>query len=127
MVEANKLRFGKGDWLAMGLVVLLAVLVGICYLPRKASQAPQAQIYLNGQLIKTVALNEDQVFTVSGSHTNEITVAGGKISVTRSDCPGGDCMHSGSIGSAGRVIVCLPNALEIRIVSGNTDVDFVVG
>ena len=58
---------------------------------------------------------------------NTITVCDGKISFSDSDCPGQDCVHSGSIGSTGRSLVCLPNAVEIRVVSGESDVDFVVG
>ena len=46
---------------------------------------------------------------------------------TESDCPGRDCVHSGSIGSTGRSIVCLPNRVEIRVISAEADVDFVVG
>ena len=38
-----------------------------------------------------------------------------------------DCVGCGWSNATGRSIVCLPNGLEIRIVSGQSDVDFVVG
>ena len=123
---AEKLRFRKGDWIAVALVVVLAVLVLLCFLPRNQSAA-YAQVYLNGELVKTVSLDQDQTFTVTGDYCNEITVKDGAISVTAADCPGEDCVHSGSVYTDGRVIVCLPNGLEIRVVSKASDVDFVVG
>ena len=77
--------------------------------------------------LKTLSLDEDTCFAISGAYTNEITVKDGQIAITASDCPGEDCVHSGSGGSVGRSIICLPNRVEIRVVAGQTDVDFVVG
>ena len=127
MVSAEKLRFRKGDCIAIAAVLLLAAAVLLCFLPRKSDGTAQAQIYLNGQLVKTVSLDQDQTFVIEDHYRNEITVSGGNISITASDCPGQDCVHSGSIHAPGRVLVCLPNALEIRVISGDADVDFIVG
>ena len=127
MVEAEKLRFRKGDWLAVALVILIAVSVMLCFLPGSNRKAAQAQIYLGGELIKTLPLSQDQTFLVEDRFTNEITVADGAIFFSQSDCPGKDCVHSGSIHSSGRVLVCLPNEVEIRVVSQENEVDFVVG
>ena len=127
VAEAEKLRFRKGDWLAIVLVAVIAVATLLCFLPGGNEQAAYAEIYLNGQLIKTVSLSEDQTFFVEDRYCNTVTVSGGSISISDSDCPGKDCVHSGSIGHAGRSLVCLPNAVEIRVISGESDVDFVVG
>ena len=127
MAETEKLRFCKGDWLAVALVAVIAVAVMLCFLPRGNEPAAYAQIYLNGQLIKTVPLRENQTFLVEDQYSNEITVADGTIAFTDSDCPGKDCVHSGSIRNTGRSLVCLPNGVEIRVVSAESDVDFVVG
>ena len=127
MVETEKLRFRKGDWLAVALVILIAASVMLCFLPKSGDAGAQAQIYLGGELIKTVPLNRDQTFLVEDRFVNRITVADGAICFSDSDCPGRDCVHSGSIHSAGRVLVCLPNGVEIRVVSQTSDVDFVVG
>ena len=127
MAEMEKLRFCKGDWLAVAIVVVIAVAVMLCFLPGNDGESSCAQIYQNGQLVRTVELNEDQKFLIEGEYCNEITVADGAITFTASDCPGQDCVHSGSIHSSGRSLVCLPNGVEIRVVSEETDVDFVVG
>ena len=125
MAETKKLRFCKGDLLAIGLVILVATAVLLCFLPQKTGAA-QAEIYLDGALLKTVDLQTDDTFTLSFRYNNTVTVSGGKIAITASDCPGRDCVHSGAIGSRGRSLVCLPNSLEIRVVASSDDVDFVV-
>ena len=83
--------------------------------------------YLNFWLLMTVSLDQPREFPVEGDYCNTVTVREGGIAITASDCPGQDCVHSGAIHSPGRSLVCLPNALEIRVVSGQSDVDFVVG
>lgn len=127
MAKQEILRFRKGDFLAIALVVLLAVLVAAFYLPKGSSGPVMAEIYRDGQLLQRVSLDTDTSFEVTGKFTNVITVADGSIAITASDCPGEDCVHSGGIHSSGRSIVCLPNALEVRVVTQASDVDFVVG
>lgn len=127
MENPESLRFRKADLLAAALVVLLAVLTAVWFLPNENSGTGMAQVYQNGELVKTLPLDEDAVFTIAGKYSNTITVQAGTAAITESDCPGGDCVHSGAIRSAGRSIVCLPNAVEIRVVNAVSDVDFVVG
>lgn len=119
--------FKIGDLLAIGAVLLLAVLCFLGFLPKGSEEGSRAQIYQDGELLMTVSLDQDQQFTVEGDYTNIVTVTDGQIAITESDCPGQDCVHSGAVHSSGRSLVCLPNSLEIRVVSGEADVDFVVG
>lgn len=126
-MDSKKLRFQKADILVVAAVVLLAAVVFALFLPGENGKDGVAEIYQNGKLIKTVSLQEDQTFAVADQYSNTITIRDGKIAVTASDCPGQDCVHCGWTNTAGRSIVCLPNGLEIRIVAGSSDVDFVVG
>ena len=127
MDSSGALRFRKGDLIAIVLVLILAISVFLCFLPRRNEETVYAQIYLNGHLVTTVALDQAQSFVIEDRYRNEITVSDGKISITAANCPGQDCVHSGSIHAPGRSLVCLPNGLEIRVLSGKADVDFVVG
>ena len=127
MTNLQSLRFRKGDILAIVLVAVLAVLVAVCFLPKEIQGAVSAEIYQDGSLVKTLSLSEDMTFQIEGKYRNEITVQNGEIAITASDCPGEDCVHSGPIHSSGRSIVCLPNGVEVRVVNGVSDVDFVVG
>ena len=127
MVKPEHLRFRKGDVLAIAAVLILAIAVAVSYLPKDHSGPVKAEIYHEGELVKSLSLEEDICFEILGDYTNEITVKDGRISITASDCPGEDCVHSGAISSTGRSIVCLPNEVEVRVISGESDVDFVVG
>ena len=122
-----RLRFRKGDLLAIVSTLLLAVVVFVIFLPGRGGTAAIAQIYQDNTLVRTVSLETDQEFTLAGQYNMTVAVRDGKIAVTQSDCPGEDCVHSGWSDSSGRSIVCLPNRVEIRIVSDTDDVDFVVG
>ena len=127
MKKTDDLRFRKGDLLAVVIVAVLAVVVALSFLPSGDSEGIQAQIYQNGELIETLSLNEATSLEITGKYTNVITVHDGGIAITASDCPGEDCVHSGAIRSSGRSIVCLPNGVEVRVVTQASDVDFVVG
>jgi hypothetical protein len=122
-----RLRFQKGDGLAIGLVVLLAVCTLLLFLPGKNETAVAVEIYHQGTLVKTLSLTGEESYVLTGDYTNVITVSQGAVSITSSDCPGLDCVHSGAISASGRSLVCLPNEVEVRIVGKTDDVDFVVG
>lgn len=122
-----RLRFQKGDLLAVGLTLLLAVLVFLAFLPGSREEAAYAEIYRDGVLLRTVSLGTDTQFTLEDTYRTTVTVENGRIAVTASDCPGEDCVASSWISHTGRSIVCLPARLEIRVVASPGDVDFVVG
>lgn len=119
--------FKIGDLFAIGAVLLLAAVSFLSFLPRQGDGKPVARIYQNAKLLMTVPLDQPQQFSVEGEYCNTVRVEDGAIAIVASDCPGQDCVHSGSIHAPGRSLVCLPNGLEIRVVSGQSDVDFVVG
>lgn len=102
---------------AVGIIVWLV----IRNVPR---ENPAAEIYLNGELLKTVSLAEECEFTVDcGNGHNTVTVRGGAVSVTEADCPDKVCVRTGAISGGAVPIVCLPHRLEIRIVDGSDSID----
>ena len=123
----GKLGFRIGDVLAVVLVIALAVAVFLCFLPGRKSEPGAVEIYQNGKLIRALPLDENAEFSVDGKYRNTVTVRDGKVAITESDCPGEDCVACGWASGTGRSIVCLPNGVEIRVVAGSGDVDFVVG
>ena len=127
MANQEHLRFRKGDILAIVLVAALAVFVAVCFLPKTSTDPVMAEVYHNGDLVKTLSLEENTAFVLEGIYSNTITVENGSVSITKSDCPGEDCVHSGAIHSSGRSLVCLPNGVVVRVITQNSDVDFVVG
>ena len=125
MKKRVKLSFLKGDFAAALLVILLAAAAGIWFWPNADEDGKRAELWLNGQLVQSIALDEDQTLELEGDYCSRITVRNGRVAVTESDCPGQDCVHSGWVFGAGHSIVCLPNRMEIRIV-GEQKVDLIL-
>lgn len=127
MEKKSEFTFRKGDWIAVILVILMAVSTFLCFLPKGTTDdaAVVVQIYKDSTLIKECNLNVNETFVIEGEYVNTVTIRDGKIGITESNCPGTDCVHSGLIGTIGRSIVCLPNKVEIRI-TGEAEVDIVV-
>lgn len=127
MQKSPHLTFRRGDWFAIALVLLIAAATLVAFLPKgSADERSVVQIRQDGSLIQELPINIDQEFIISGSYENIVCISGGRVSITQSDCPGTDCVHSGWISTPGRSIVCLPNRVEVRIVGTASDVDFVV-
>lgn len=125
MKTVDHLSLKKGDGIAFLAVVILIVLSAAMFVPRQSGGSCQAEVYQDGKRIHVLDLNRNGTYTVEGEYTNVIQVRDHKISIIESDCPGGDCMHTGWISSAGQTIVCLPNRVEVRLF-GSGDVDFAV-
>jgi len=131
MVKPEMFKWKKGDAAAVAAVILLAagIIAGFAFAGR-GSRTVTAVIYQNGKKIREVSLSEDRTFEIGGTWHNTVTVRDGKISVSDTDCPGSDCMHSGWKSRAGESIVCLPNKVEIRLQGAENSedsVDFVTG
>lgn len=121
-----KLDFCRNDFLAIGIVAVIAILVSVIFWTNVGSkEGGVVSIYKEGALIKEISLDSDTEFVIKGDYENVVTIKDGKAAITKSDCPGADCVHSGWIHEAGRSIVCLPNRVELRI-EGASEVDFVV-
>jgi len=118
-----------GDLIAVGAVLFLAAAVFMLFLPSPAQGGAQVEIYKDGKLHSSYPLDADRSIDIDGEYHNTVVIEGGRVCVAQSDCPGADCVHSGSISDVGRSIVCLPNRVEIRIsgAASNDGVDIVVG
>ena len=121
-----KLQFCKSDFFAIGMVAVAAILVSVIFWTKVGSEEGNVvNVYKEGALVRECSLNSDTEFVIEGDYENVVTIKDGKTAITKSDCPGTDCVHSGWIHESGRSIVCLPNRVELRI-EGTSEVDFVV-
>ena len=107
--------------LIFGAILALCAAV-LLFLP-KAGDGKTAEIYLDGELLRTVDLEKNETFTVESDRgSNEITIENGTIRVSAATCPDQICVQCGAC-SDGAPVVCLPNRLVIRFPdSGGTDV-----
>lgn len=127
MQKSYPFTFRKGDWFAIAAVLLLTTSSLLAFFPRSdIDQTAVVQIRLDGSVVQELPIDVDCETTISGRYENVISIRSGKVSITKSNCPGEDCVHSGWITSPGRSIVCLPNRVEIRITGASSDVDFIV-
>jgi hypothetical protein len=111
-------------------VLFAASLAAWGYLDGLTVENPVAEIYKNGELVRTLDLSDDfnsrGIFTIGTPEIgiNTIRAKLQKVWVTESDCPSQFCVNTASIGYDGlgniRItpIICVPNRLEIRIISG---------
>lgn len=110
-------------WIFLLSGLLLASLALLLW-PQETART--AEIWSDGVLVRRISLDQDQSFPVSSPYgSNTVTIQDGKIAVTQSDCPGGDCIQTGW-QSGGRPIVCLPHRLVIQF-SGGGGPDVVTG
>ena len=119
-----RMRFTRWDLIPIAMVLLLGLAVFLLFLPSD-TPAKYVEVYQNGVLLECFSLDNDRTFVVEGDYTNVITVSNGRVAVTESNCPGGDCKKCGWLSTAGS-IVCLPNAVEVRLIAGDGRVDIVV-
>ena len=114
-------------WILIFALILIVCLGASLYFLAPGEASTQAEITSQGQVIKTVDLRIDQVFTIESANggSNVVTVKDGKIGVSEATCPDHYCMKRGYCNS-GTEIVCLPNRMTIRFL-GEQEIDAIVG
>lgn len=84
-----------------------------------------AAIFLDGELICEVSLQEPQEFTLKEIPEAVFSVRDGKIAITENTCPGQKCIHSGY--TAHGSIVCLPRHIIVEIRASKETADLIMG
>ena len=120
--------------LTLFILLLLLASMGCLFLHPffTGDAALQAEIYQNGQLLRTIPLDqvkEPYEFTVTGENGAENTIRvtpgdptaegkhhSGGIGIIEANCPDKLCVHQGMTDQTLIPITCLPNHLVIRLV-----------
>ncbi len=85
-------------------------------------------ITVDGKDYGIYSLYEDQeIEVVQNNHTNHITIKGGKVSMSYSDCKNQICVNTKAITEAKDTVVCLPNKVMIEITGGGGGADVISG
>ncbi|SBW11053.1 conserved exported hypothetical protein [uncultured Eubacteriales bacterium] len=117
----------KRDIIIIGavLAVAAALFAGAWLLARQGAE-DYVNIYVGGELYKSVPLDEDQVVEVSqnGGLVNHIEIKDGVVRMLDANCSNQDCVDMGPMsaehpGLMFGVIVCLPHqvSVELRLAS----------
>ena len=77
--------------------------------------------------VRLDAVTGEREISVDGKYHLVITVTSSGVSVTESDCPGQDCLHTGTITKAGQSIVCLPEQVIVTLEGGAPSPDLILG
>jgi hypothetical protein len=125
-IEHRKISRGEIIFL-MVILIASAVIFIATNLPHNRGNA--AWINYDGVAVP-VMLDTVREFTLSEIYGDApqmtFEIRFGEIAVISSDCPGNDCVHTGSIPLNGRVIVCVPNRVTVTVIDENIVYDHVI-
>lgn len=86
-----------------------------------------AEVYVKNELVQTIDLSENRFIDVANPDGyNQLQVKDGSIRMVKADCHSQTCVHLGVQSTPGRMIVCLPNRVAVKIVGASEEVDTVV-
>ena len=129
--SSPELRPTWWDGLAAAIVAALAIFTAVWYYGGLESSGPlTATILHRGQVVQTVRLDrltEELTVPVEGTYHLTVTLDKTGVRVSESDCPGQDCVHTGTITRAGQSIVCLPEQVVVQLSGGSSGPDAVLG
>ena len=118
------------DALVVIIVVTFAVMTAAFVYGKNRSEPLTATVKHRGQVAAQVALStltEEKKITIDGQYHLTVTLTKDGVSVTESDCPGQDCVHTGRITRAGQSIVCLPEQVVVTLEGKTSAPDVVLG
>ena len=115
----------KAD-IALFAALVLIGLASLGFLLTGEGSGSTVNITVDGEAYGSYPLAVDRVIDVDTEFGhNQITISGGRVWVSETDCSGHDCEHFGKISLAKQSIMCLPHKLIVSI-SGKSDVDIVL-
>ena len=127
---------GKKDILLILFILIIAAgiwMLTIFLSTPEENEITFGLIHFQGNAVKIVPLNIDQLFYVEERPHIVFEVRDGAIAFVKSDCPDQVCVHTGFINSPWHVAACLPNFLILSIftednyaLSNDNDIDIIV-
>ena len=118
------------DALVVIIVVAFAVMTAAFVYGKNRGETLTATVKHRGQVAAQVALStltEEKKITIDGQYHLTVTLTKDGVSVTESDCPGQDCVHTGRITRAGQSIVCLPEQVIVTLEGKTPSADVILG
>jgi hypothetical protein len=111
----EQLPISRGDKVLI--VILLVLGVASLFLLRLIIHSGDvAVVEVDGRPLCRLDLSRDVWRTVQGPlGETVIQVRGGRVRIADSPCPHKICVRTGWVDQAGRMIVCLPNRVVVRV------------
>ncbi len=132
---ADRLRPTPGDLVLILLVAAAAVVLLFALRPRGGTGGLTAVVSLDGTVVAEYPLADydqpTQVSVEGAPYPIALELSSDGVRVAESHCPGGDCLRTGTIHTAGQQIICLPNKLIVSLEGDSNgpapDIDAVAG
>ena len=113
----------------------IAIIVGVscfalllAFLPKAFLGKAMAVKIMSPTYEETFSLDRARDITIeSEGHVLVVHIDENGAYVKASDCDDKICQNSGVIQKSGEIIVCAPAGVRIEMISGNSEVDYVVG
>lgn len=123
--HANPLGLRFGDAAVIAAVLAAALLVPLLF--REAGEARIVTVATEAGTAE-YPLDTDQTYSIkSAGYSLTLEIRDGTARVSESDCPGGDCVHTGAISRRAQSIVCLPAHVIVKITGeGSADADWIL-
>lgn len=114
-----KKRFKTGDLIAAAAVLVLALICWLAVRPSAGGAGDTVVVTVEEQEYGSYPINEDREILITNSKGEEnlLTIEGGEVSMSYSDCKNQVCVNTGKISEEGELIVCLPHKVVVSIES----------
>jgi len=108
----------KPDIVAIATFLLLAVALLFIFFTGNTTDGARIIVIADGEEVYNLSLEELEgqshtIATILGE--NVISVEGGRVSMTRADCHGGDCVRWPALTNTFQRIICLPNRIVVML------------
>jgi len=111
-------------------ILVVALTASVVLLCTQKKDNLTAQIYRQDEIIEVVDLskeNDSRTFVIEGKESEmTIEVKHNAIRVKEAKCPHQDCVTTGWVNSTNRPIICVYNAIYIKLINGTYNVDIEV-
>lgn len=104
------------DIIVITIVISLA-LAGVIFISTVKPTGDKVKIFVDGEVYKTVALNQEEPLDINIKGKNVVTIRDGAVYMKWSDCKNQDCVKHKEISTEDDEIICLPNKVEVKIIS----------
>ncbi len=108
----------KNDWLLIIIILLTSISIFGMRIAMKDQGKSYVTVRINGEIIETYELDEDQEVRINGG-SNVMVIKNGQVDMIEADCPDKLCVNQTAIFNNNESIVCLPNRVVVQVVSYN--------
>ena len=116
ILDERGIEMKKNDWILGGGIVLAAGMIFLFQLLRDSGGAKEVTISVDGDVLGTYSLEEDQTVEIGG--TNRLVIEDGTARMEWADCPDQICVNHRPVSRNGESIICLPNEVVVSVKGG---------